>query len=81
MGKLLFWLGLNPDEDEGAAVFRLIGSETDHLPLGDERQYWEPTALATKDIEIQSAEMWARPFGLVSCQRLIDRFATERRMA
>ncbi len=74
MTKLLYWLGLEPSTDEDITDFRLIVSETDALPLGSERQYWEPAALAEKDREIVQAEAWARKFGLDTCRRLVQRF-------
>ena len=74
MEKLLYWLHLDPNQDPDAADFRLISSETDHLPVGPERQYWATEALASKDIEIAQAEAWARGFGLETCRRLVQRF-------
>jgi len=62
------------DADPDVGAFVLIDSETDALPLGSERQYWELTALARKDKHIARAEAWARPFGLEACERNVRRF-------
>lgn len=76
MNKMLYQVGVR-DGDESYDAFRLISSETDHLPVGQERQYWEPAALARKDQEIARAELWAREFGLGACRELADRFAAD----
>jgi hypothetical protein len=48
-------LGLDePDPD--LTAFARIDSETDHLPIGEVRQYWAPHALAKKDAEIVRCE-------------------------
>lgn len=69
----LWQAGLTED-DADLAAFVLIDSETDALPLGAERQYWEPRALAGKDEDIARAEAWARPFGLAACTNVVKRF-------
>jgi hypothetical protein len=74
MVKLLYWLGLRPETDRDAAEFRLIVSETDGLPIGPEREFWDAQALADKDREIARAEAWAREFGLRACERIVQRF-------
>jgi hypothetical protein len=68
------WRGGLPDDDPALRAFVLIDSETDALPLGTERQHWEPAALAQKDQEIARAEMWARPFGVEACEDVVRRF-------
>ncbi len=74
MNTLLYHIGVRSG-DESHDAFRRIASETDHLPLGQERQHWAPAALAVKDQEIARAELWAREFGLDACRELADRFA------
>ena len=63
-----------PCEDPDFEAFILISSETDHLPIGSERQYWEPAALALKDHDLADAEAWAAEFGFDTCRRLVERF-------
>jgi hypothetical protein len=53
---------------------RRIGSETQHLPLGSERTYWDSEALRGKDAAIERAESWAREFGLNTCRLITERF-------
>ena len=74
MNKMLYQIGVR-DGDESGDAFRLISSETDHLPVAHERRYWEPAALARKDEEIARAELWAHEFGLRACRELAARFA------
>ena len=71
--KLCWQLGLR-DDDPIMRDLVLISSETDHLPLGPERQYWAPDALAEKDVQIVRAETWAREFGLETCREIVRRF-------
>ncbi len=73
MSKLLFQLGLG-DDDRVNAAFSAILSETDHLPIGTERQYWVPSALARKDEEIAQAEAWARGPALEACREIVQRY-------
>jgi hypothetical protein len=73
MSKLLFQLGLR-DDDRVSAAFSAILSETDHLPIGPERAYWAPSALARKDDEIAEAEAWARGPALKACQEIVQRY-------
>jgi hypothetical protein len=73
MAKMLLWLGLDA-ADPDAKDFIVITSETDHLPLGPEREYWADDALKAKDREIAQLEAWARRFGLDTCRRLVQRF-------
>jgi hypothetical protein len=46
-------------------------SRTNHLPIGAEREEWEPHALADKDKEIAAAEAAARPVLLGACRALL----------
>jgi hypothetical protein len=62
-----------PADDPDFTAFVLIASETDHLPLGAERQYWAEEALREKDREIARADR-ARGFGLEACRNLVSRF-------
>jgi hypothetical protein len=78
MAKLLYQLGLR-EVDPAVRAFAAIRSETVHLPLGPERQYWEPAALARKDEEIAEKEAWARGFGLEACRQLVERFGSDER--
>lgn len=78
MAKLLYQLGLR-EGDPAVRAFAAIRSETVHLPLGDERQYWDAAALRQKDEEIAEKEVWARGFGLEACRELVERFGSGER--
>jgi len=63
-------------EDNEFRIFGLISSETDHLPTGSARQYWNPVALAREDKEIAEIEDDIRNDVLTACRNLIERFKT-----
>ncbi|MBW3656432.1 MAG: hypothetical protein KY444_10005 [Gemmatimonadetes bacterium] len=72
MKALLFKLGLR---DDGAkAAFTAIASQTAHLPIEPERQYWAASALARKDVEIAEFEAWARGPALEACRDIVQRY-------
>jgi hypothetical protein len=54
--------------------FVAIDSETDHLPIGREREHWGADALAKKDKEIKAAEEIYGEDVLAACRKLIQRF-------
>ena len=61
--------------DDDFRIFIGIESETDHLPVGDERQYWDVAVLSEKDKEIAEYEDKVIKVVVESCKKLIDRFA------
>jgi hypothetical protein len=61
------------DHDPDFLPFVAIDSETDHLPVGDVRQYWAADALARVDHEIQAAEAFHRDQAIEACERLLVR--------
>lgn len=64
--------GLGADGD--FVVFVTIESETDHLPIGEQRAYWAEDALRAKQAEIESCESWAKEVARSSVERLAKRF-------
>jgi hypothetical protein len=62
------------EKDEDLQALRLVDSETDHLPVGDERQHWAPAALAEKAGELARAEKWAREVALTAFKNLAERW-------
>lgn len=61
----------DPDFD----VFVTIQSETDHLPLPEQRALWAPEALDRLEPEFKRVEEWAKSFAPSACERLIARFS------
>jgi hypothetical protein len=55
-------------------AFGLIVSETDALPLGEQRAQWAPDALVEKEPELREARIWAAPLGMPACERIVTRF-------
>ena len=61
-------------EDEDFLIFGVISSETDHLPTGSARQFWNPIALEREDKKIGDIEDRARSDVLAACRNLLVRF-------
>ena len=69
------WTTTRLDErDADFLPFVGIVSETDALPIGEERKYWQVTALDALQPEIDQTEVWARWFGEPHCRGLVERF-------
>jgi hypothetical protein len=62
------------EDDPDFLMFVAIESETDHLPVGQEREMWAPESLARKDLEISRAESYAREDAVEACRNLVRRF-------
>jgi hypothetical protein len=62
------------DRDPDFDVFVVIRSETDHLPLEEQRYLWRPEVLARLEPEFKQSEEWAKSFAPHACQNLIERF-------
>ncbi len=61
----------DPDFD----VFTAIVSETDALPVGEERQNWAADVLVEQDKAIKRAEDAWQEKALATCSALVKRFA------
>jgi hypothetical protein len=77
-GSRLIWR-LGPearlgDRDPDLTTFLGIDSETDALPVGEERKYWARDALERLQPEIERAEAWAKQYGRTACQNILRRF-------
>ena len=60
-------------------TFLAIDSETDDLPVGQNRSHWAADALAQKDLEIARCEELYRAQALQAASHLVARFADEKR--
>jgi hypothetical protein len=72
MNVLALWT--RAENEPEFQLFRAITSETDHLPVGDVRQYWAPEALEREDIDIRAAENRWRHQALIASAQLIQRY-------
>lgn len=63
-----------PEDDEDFMAFVLVASETDHLPIGVQRQHWSEQSLARHEPEIQKSTLWAKNVSLSECKSLVERF-------
>jgi hypothetical protein len=66
-------LGLRMDEE--FITFAGVDSEADELPIGDERQHWNPEALQKLEPKVQEFMAYYRPHVEQACRMLIARFA------
>ncbi|MBK9926785.1 MAG: hypothetical protein IPP66_16045 [Anaerolineales bacterium] len=62
--------------DDDFVLFIGIDSETDNLPIGDERKYWNEKVLVEKDKEIAEYEARVGHEVFDACQKLINRFSS-----
>jgi hypothetical protein len=60
--------------DPDFVVFVAVESETDHLPLEDQRVHWEAAAFANKRHEIHAYESQAREEVANACRSVVTRF-------
>jgi len=54
-----------------AIFFNGVSSETDHLPIGSARQFWELSALSMKDTEAAMYEAKIRDQFMDACREII----------
>jgi|ERR1035441_820539 hypothetical protein len=62
------------DDDPDFTYFVAIDSQTDHLPIGEVRQLWNPEALREKDAEVAAFEALEREKTFEICRRLIEKY-------
>lgn len=65
---------LGDQRDLDFNIFIAVDSETDHLPVDDERENWSEEALKRKDVEIAEYESCNREQVMDACRKLIQRF-------
>jgi hypothetical protein len=71
--KLAVWTHAQSDPD--LAVFNRILCDPLGLPIGAERSYWAPHALARDDLKIKAVvDKWQQP-ALDAARRLVDRYS------
>lgn len=68
-------LDVDPEQDDQDLLGMTgIESQTDHLPLGDVRKYWDPEALREKDAELAQCEAFFREHAVACCRAIVDRY-------
>jgi hypothetical protein len=65
---------VDEEEDPDFLIFKAIDSETDHLPVDEERQNWAESTLLRKDVEIKKYEDFHRGEAFEGCHALITKF-------
>lgn len=63
--------GVDGEFAEVLLHFAGIDSETDSLPIGGVRQYWNPESLKAKDLEIDAAERFYRDTAIKAATKLL----------
>jgi hypothetical protein len=72
------WPASKLDEDDPDFLpFVGIHSETDALPLGKMRTYWNVAALEKLQPEIDRTEAWAQEFGEAFARNLVKRLSAD----
>jgi hypothetical protein len=66
---------LDAENDSDFLIFVGIDSETDHLPVGETRNRWNPEALRLKDRELAEAESLFRKRAYDACEGLIKKYS------
>jgi len=69
-----FRFDLADELDPDFMTFVGVDSDTDHLPVDDERENWSQEALDRKDVEIAEAQAFHREKVFQACRHLINRF-------
>jgi hypothetical protein len=62
--------GVEPDLGKLLDVFVGLDSETDHLPIGDQRTIWDSEALKQNELEIAATEARWRERALAAARQL-----------
>ncbi len=73
----LRWKVTDDEFDPDFIPFVAVDSETDALPIGEERARWTSNALAEKDREIKHAEDFYREKILAACRVLLTRYTCD----
>jgi hypothetical protein len=71
-----FRLDVDPDQEDSDLLGMCgIESQTDHLPLGAVRQYWDAEALRLKDAELADHESFFQHSAFEMCRSLVERYS------
>ena len=57
--------------DDPFSTFVLITSETDAIPLGNQRNLWHPDVRVAEDVKHDRAQEWARPLVETACRQIL----------
>lgn len=63
--------------DDDFVAFIAVDSETDSLPAGSAKEFWDPEAVLVQDREIERAEALYKEEIHRACHRVIERFDTQ----
>lgn len=71
-----FRLAVDPDQEDSDLLGMCgIESQTDHVPLGVVRQYWDAKALRVTDTELADHEAIFRDSAFEICRSLVERYS------
>jgi hypothetical protein len=77
--KLAGWrFDVGAEKDPDFIFFVGVNSETDHLPIGEERSHWNPDALKQKYAELKILEASMRQSVFEVCRSLIQKYEPQK---
>jgi hypothetical protein len=71
---LKYRLWMREEQNKDFDIFVVVGTQSDHLPVGSVRQYWAPDALLQKDKEILKLEDLYRVRVIRSATRIYEKY-------
>jgi hypothetical protein len=74
MLKYQFWM--KEEENDVWVIFRVVDSDSDHLPIGAVGEHWNLQALERKDREIAEIEQIYRDQVQSAASRIREQYAT-----
>lgn len=66
-------IGFPEQYEKEFLIFTVVPSETDHLPIGDERKNWDKDVLTIKDLEVKECEDFYREEVFKACKEILRR--------
>jgi len=70
--KLAIWTHAQADSD--LLIFEHLLGDLSELPIGPERKYWAPDALARDDVKIKAVVDKWHPRAVTAARKLVDRY-------
>ena len=74
---LTYQIWLQADADGAFAIFRVVSSDSDDLPIGKVRTHWAPAALREKDEKIREVENFYRGRVVEAAALIRERYKPE----
>jgi len=69
-------LWMKEEKNKAWDIFWVVDTESDHLPIGAPRQYWDKEVLKKKDEEIKELEEFYRNAVIDAARQIRDEYST-----